>query len=86
MSDERAVLTVDEAADRLGVSPRLVRQAIRAGQIPGSVLGTGKRQRYLVPAEAFARYLAGEWRSPARDVAPATIPFVVRRNGPEPRV
>jgi excisionase family DNA binding protein len=81
MTTDRALLTPDEAAAILGISAGAVRQAVAAGQLPGSVLGTGRRRRYLIPALALERYLAGEWRGAEPKPRPASIPFVVRRKG-----
>lgn len=78
MTADRALLTPDEAAAILGISAGAVRRAVAAGQLPGSVLGTGRRRRYLIPALALERYLAGEWRPQPAQPQPA-IPFVVRR-------
>jgi excisionase family DNA binding protein len=79
---DRAVYTPDEVAAVLGISARAVRQAILAGQLPGSAFGTGQRRRYVIPAEAFARYLAGEWRAPetGHGTSPSHL-FLVRRKG-----
>jgi len=46
-SDQRRVLTIDEVAERLGLTPRSVRDKIRRGVIPALQLG-GKRNAIRV--------------------------------------
>lgn len=57
---EPATLTVAEASERLGLSPRAVRRAIRAGQIEAIQIG----RRWLVLREPLDAQLRG--RRPER--------------------
>lgn len=56
----RATLTIDEAAQALGIGRTLIYEEVRrTGQLAGvRVLRVGKR--WLVPRQAFERALAGE--------------------------
>jgi len=47
VSDQRRLLTIDEVARLLGLTPRSVRNKIRRGQIPALQLG-GKRNAIRV--------------------------------------
>lgn len=50
------MLTVSEAAERLGVSPRTVRRQIAAGRVPEAEdVGAAGVPRYRIPAAAIAR-------------------------------
>jgi excisionase family DNA binding protein len=53
-TSERATLTLDEAADLLGVHRQTVGAAIRRGELP--VLHVGRR--VLIPVDALRRLLA----------------------------
>lgn len=55
---EKAVLTVGEAAEVLGVSRATAYAAVTAGQIPSVRLG----KRLVVPRAALERLLAGDDR------------------------
>lgn len=59
LMNNRLTLTIDEAAEMLGVSRDTVYRAVRAGQIPTLKLGA---RRLVIPRAAFERMLeqAGE--------------------------
>jgi excisionase family DNA binding protein len=50
----RAVLTVAETAERLGISPRLAYELVRTGEIPARRLG---RKRWVVGIATFEQWL-----------------------------
>lgn len=52
-SRSRAVLTVEEAAIRVGVGRTLAYQLVRSGQLPGVRLG----RRWVIPVVALERFL-----------------------------
>lgn len=54
-TDERHTLTVDETAERLGISRNGAYDAIRRGELPALRLG----RRLVVPRAALDRLLAG---------------------------
>lgn len=45
MSEEDKTITVKEAAEKLGVSPRRVQQLIKAGRLPATTFGDVKAIR-----------------------------------------
>lgn len=49
MSDDRLTLTVDEAAELLGISRSLAYELVRIGELPSLRLG----RRILIPRRAF---------------------------------
>lgn len=49
MSDDRLTLTVDEAADLLGISLSLAYELVRLGELPSVRLG----RRILIPRRAI---------------------------------
>ena len=49
MSDDRLTLTVDEAADLLGISRSLAYELVRIGELPSLRLG----RRILIPRRAI---------------------------------
>jgi excisionase family DNA binding protein len=53
---DRLVLTVPEAAEALGVSPRSYYAAAARGEVPAIRIG----RRLVVPGAALARLLGGE--------------------------
>lgn len=53
---QRATLTVDEAALRLGIGRNAAYDAVKRGEIPSIRIG----RRLLVPVAALERMLAGE--------------------------
>ena len=53
---ERLTMTVEEAAEVLGISRNSAYEAVRRGEIPSLRLG----RRILIPAEQLRRFLAGE--------------------------
>ena len=66
---ERATYTVDEAAERMGVSSWLAYTSIRRGEFPVPVLTLGRR--VMVPIRPFERWLeTGDWRDPAATPPP----------------
>lgn len=54
---ERAVLTVREAADVLGIGVNQAYAAVKAGQIPSIKIN---EKRIIVPRAALEKMLAGE--------------------------
>jgi excisionase family DNA binding protein len=52
---DRATLSVDEAAERLGISRNHCYEAVRQGTIPAIRIG----RRLLIPKAALERKLAG---------------------------
>jgi excisionase family DNA binding protein len=56
-----ATLTIDEAAQQLGISRNTAYECAKTGQLP--VIRLGKR--LLVPRTALQRMLAGEGRAPS---------------------
>ena len=46
-----------EAAKALGISPRLLWQLTKGGEIPSVRVGTGKRQSVLYPVEVLRAWL-----------------------------
>src|SRR4051812_14087489 len=44
------LLTADQAAARLGLSPKTVRRQLRDGLLPGIKLGTGPKAQWRLPA------------------------------------
>ena len=53
---ERLTMTVEEAAELLGISRNSAYEAVRRGEIPSVRLG----RRILIPTEQLRRLLAGE--------------------------
>lgn len=54
MNTERLTLTVDEAAERLGLSRPVAYQAVKRGEIPVIRIG----RRILIPIAALEKMLA----------------------------
>ncbi len=52
---EREYVTVDEAADRIGVHPQTVRRWLRAGQMIGTLIS--RTAGYRIPREEVERVL-----------------------------
>ena len=68
----RATVTMQEAAQLLGVDARTVSGAVRAGEIPAIRVG----RRVLIPRHRFIAYLDGaDTAGPAVSDAPAPIPL-----------
>ena len=54
-------ITVVEAAHRLKRSPASIQKAMREGTFPvGTCFSTGRQFQYIIPREAFERFLRGE--------------------------
>lgn len=53
------VVSVDEAARRLGVNRNTLTRAIRNGDFPGYKLGS----RYVIGKPLFQKVLDGEWKA-----------------------
>lgn len=53
---ERLAYSPKEAAQALGLSPKTVRNLIRAGKLPAVMIGS---RRLLVPREGIIRWLEG---------------------------
>lgn len=68
------IMTVDDVAERTGLSVPSVRRAIAAGQLPGQHIG----ERYVIPREWFERWLRGEPTVTAPPVTDTPIKFVKR--------
>ena len=51
MDNEFGYVTVSEAAERLGIAPKSVRERLAAGTLPGRKLGS---QTWLIPRTALA--------------------------------
>lgn len=63
MANERTIetITVVEAAHRLKRSPASIQKAMREGTFPiGTCFSTGRQFQYIIPREAFERFLSGE--------------------------
>lgn len=54
MSDQKQVISVDEAARILGISRNLAYEAVRRGDIPSIRVG---QKRILIPVRALERLL-----------------------------
>jgi len=52
---EREYVTVDEAADRIGVHPQTVRRWLRAGQMRGTLIS--RTAGYRIPKDEVERVL-----------------------------
>ena len=71
LSDE--LLTPEEAAERLKVSPEHIRALIRNGRLPATNIGTGsKRPLYRIRESAIAAFLAAGLQ-PARHERPRRL-------------
>lgn len=70
MRDLPEIVPLPEIQRRTGLGRDAVRQAIKAGQLPGYKIGG----RYVVPRVWFERWMAGEPAQPAPD--PPRIPFL----------
>ncbi len=57
------LLTLNEAAERIGVKPASLRQAINRGRLKATKVGSGQHGVWLVTTEQLAEYLAQqpEW-------------------------
>lgn len=68
--DLRPPRTVDDLCRVTGLGKDSVRACIRTGELPGVYVqpGSDARGRYVVPAEAFDRFVRGEWRPDPRPV------------------
>jgi excisionase family DNA binding protein len=67
---EKPVLTLEEAADVLGIGRSTVYEAARSGQIPTRRIN----RRWIVPTEALRNWLAdAESAKPAPDPEPITV-------------
>lgn len=55
--EQPQVLTPEEAAVALRVTPQCVREQLASGKIPGFRVG----RLWRIPADQFAAYLRGEW-------------------------
>jgi excisionase family DNA binding protein len=53
---KRDVITVAEAARRVGLCRQTITKAIKAGEFPGYAIGN----KYVIPVEWFERWLKGE--------------------------
>ena len=54
-------ITVQQAADALGLHVSTVRYGLREGKFPfGTALRMGERYRYVIYPEAFRRLVTGE--------------------------
>ena len=54
------VLTPEEAAPQLRVTPQCVRQQLVAGRLPGFRVG----RLWRIPSDQFCAFLRGEWTPP----------------------
>ena len=54
--DEREMLTVDEAADALGVGAHAIRKRLLRGLMRGEPLGSGRRRIWLIPRDEVERW------------------------------
>lgn len=54
------VLTPEEAAPQLRVTPQCVRQQLVAGKLPGFRVG----RLWRIPSDQFCAFLRGEWTPP----------------------
>lgn len=52
------VLSLNEAACRLGIHPDTYKKGVRLGQLPGVTFGS----TYIVPRKWFERLCLGDWR------------------------
>jgi excisionase family DNA binding protein len=52
------MMTLNEAAEQLGVKPASLRQAINRGRLKATKVGSGQHGVWLVTAEQLADYLA----------------------------
>lgn len=59
--------TVDDLRQVTGLGKDLVRAGIRAGELPGYVVGS----RFVIPADAFDDFVHGRWVPKPRPVLPA---------------
>ncbi len=58
------LLTPDEAAEQLRVTPEQVRSLIRRGQLAAINVGTGaKRPMYRITHEALREFVSRRWQS-----------------------
>ena len=65
-------MTVEEAAEALGISRSLAYEAVRTGQIPSVRVGT----RILIPRAMIEQWLAGAWgKGPLKAVADSNSPL-----------
>ena len=62
-SERPVVYTIDEAAEILKISPRLVRQELSSGALKGARLG---ERRIVFPEFELNRYIRASMRSEAR--------------------
>lgn len=51
------MLTVAEAAERLGVVPEVVRRLIRAGELAAHKTGGGSKSHYRISEQAIADHI-----------------------------
>lgn len=56
-TDTETPLTTQQAASRLGVSVRLVREMCASGEIQAVNVGRGTRPRWRIPRQALQRFL-----------------------------
>lgn len=70
-ASNRATVTMQEAAQLLGVDARTVSGAVRQGEIPAIRVG----RRVLIPRHRFIAYLDGADAAPAVQDSPAPIPL-----------
>lgn len=54
------LLTVNQAADELCISPRAVLHRIAKGQIAATKIGAGRTSAYVIAASEVARIKSGE--------------------------
>lgn len=76
---ERGTFSIEEAAQRLGLSTKATRKAAKAGQFPSIRIG----RRLLIPREAFEAWLrsptAVQSDAPMRDAEATFRPGSTRR-------
>jgi excisionase family DNA binding protein len=69
---ERGPATVADLQEVTGLGRTAVKAAIVRGELPGSKVGG----RYVIPREAFDRYVRGEWVAQPRHIDIQPLPTV----------
>ena len=63
-------ITVKEAAEIMGVTPRYIHLGLQLGKFPfGTAIKIDKRWSYYINAERFRKYMAGEDLSPLKEAS-----------------
>jgi excisionase family DNA binding protein len=66
--------TPNDVAIILNLSPDMVYDLLREGQLPAIRLGSGRRQLWRIPIREFRWYLAAIRTGPLLDLPPAELP------------